>query len=202
MKKAVLHYLILGVFALLSQYVAAQPSISGLSASSSSGNNLTNDDLTCNYTMTGSTIVTATLWYKNSTSTNRLYLPFEGGASNALRDFSPYHFDASMSTDSDEQPVYNLTGGYDGNGAFTFNGNDYLECGEALPSGSYTKTAWINIATAASGFRNIISSEENLDRNHHFKIDPNGQLNAGHSFGEIIVEDSDSLNLLKTYGRV
>ena len=65
MKKAVLHYLFLGVFALLSPFVAAQPSISGLSVSSSSGNNLTNDDLTCNYTVEGSTIGTATLWYKN-----------------------------------------------------------------------------------------------------------------------------------------
>ncbi|MEA3461361.1 MAG: LamG domain-containing protein, partial [Bacteroidota bacterium] len=194
MKKAVLLRLFIGITFLAGQWAIAQiPEVTGLSLSATS--NSTDANLIATYTTTGPIVDTATAWYKDLDPVALLYLPFEAGSTNALLDFSGSDNDASYSVNVLERPTWATAMGHNGSGAFFFDGGDHLDVGGILPlSSSYTKTAWINIATDANGFRNIISSVLNDANNHHFKIDPNGRLNAGHNFGESIVEDSDSIN--------
>ena len=64
------------------------PTINNLALSSTSGNNLPTDDLTCGYDLAGGATTAATAWYKDTAPQMVLYLPMEGGASNALLDFS------------------------------------------------------------------------------------------------------------------
>lgn len=193
MKKALLNSLLLGLCILCSHSVLAQtPEISNLSLSSSSGQDRTIDNLSATYTNGTSVVETASVWYRNGTSENLLYLPFEGGSANALLDFSGLGHDARHSTDPTENPTWEVNGGHNGNGAFSFDGNDYLIADNVIPTNtSYTKSAWINLA--GTDFRNIMSSALNDDNNHHFKVDPDGTMNAGHSFGFPVVEDPTPL---------
>ena len=46
------------------------------------------DDLTCGYDLAGGATTAATAWYRPGTQLMTLFLPMEGGASNALLDFS------------------------------------------------------------------------------------------------------------------
>ena len=199
LKKHKMNYFILGVFLLLSNSAIAQvPTISGLSLDASSVNNLTIDNLLCTYTEGSSVVETASTWYKNGVSETTLYLPFEGGASNALLDFSGHDNDLSLSSNADRYPTWDATGGHNGSGAFTFDGDDFLIAGDIFPlNSSYTKTAWVYVT--GSGFLNIISSGAHENRNHFLKVDDDGTLNAGHSFGTAVVRDPVSLELDRWY---
>jgi len=191
MKKTIFYYTVLGVLLFWGTLASAQPDVNGLTLDASSPNFSTNDDLTANYTVSG-TVETATAWYINWVPISVLYAPFEAGATNALLDFSGSHNDLSL-PGGGQDPVWSATAGHNGTGAFTFDGNDYLEGGNIFPrNSSYTKTAWVYI-TSEFGYRNIISGVVNADRNHGFKINPDGRLNAGHSFGSFYVADTDSL---------
>ena len=195
MKKAFTLYLFVFAILLSGRMVLAQNTITNLSLWSTTGNNLTNDSLYADYDAGASVVETAVAWYRNGTPINSLYLPFEGNYDDALLDFSGNHNDASTSGNPDEEPVWSATGGYNGAGAFVFDGNDdYLLIPNAMPlNSSYTKTAWINIADTASGFMNIISSTLHGDNNHYLYISADGFLTAGHSFGTVMIANSDSL---------
>jgi hypothetical protein len=67
---------------------AQGPEITNLSLISTSGYNLTTDDLTCTYTLAGTATTAATAWYKDGTPRMALYMPFEGGTANAVKDYS------------------------------------------------------------------------------------------------------------------
>lgn len=199
LKKPKMNFFVLGVFLLLSNSAIAQlPTISGLSLDATSVNNLTIDDLLCTYSEGSSVVETASTWYKNGVSETTLYVPFEAGATNALLDFSGHDNDLSLSSNPDRFPTWDATGGHNGSGAFTFDGNDFLSAGDIFPLGSsYTKTAWINLS--GSGFHNIISSSLYINNNHFLKVDDDGTLNAGHDLGAAIVRDAASLNLGQWY---
>jgi len=199
LKKRKLNYLILGVFLLMSNLAIAQvPTISGLSLDATSVNNLTIDDLLCTYAEGSSVVETAATWYKDGVSETTLYLPFEGGDANALLDFSGHSNDLSLSSNPDRYPTWAAAGGHNGSGAFTFDGNDFLVAGDIFPlNSSYTKTAWVYMT--GTGFLNIISSGVFENRNHFLKVDDDGTLNAGHSFGTAEVRDPVSLDLNQWY---
>lgn len=55
--------------------------------------------------------------------------------------------------------------------------NDYISCGNILPSGSYTKEVWISAGFFGSSTSNLISGTQTA-----FWC-PNGRLRAGHSIG-------------------
>jgi hypothetical protein len=192
MKKTITYYAVLGVLLFCGTLVSAQnPSVHGLTLDATSSNYSTNDDLTANYTLSGA-VESATAWYINWVPISVLYAPFEAGAVNALQDFSGSNNDLSL-PGGGQDPVWSASAGHDGTGAFTFDGNDYLVGGNIFPrNSSYTKTAWVYI-TSEFGYRNIISGVLNADRNHGFKINPDGRLNAGHSFGSFYVADTDSM---------
>ena len=119
MKKAIIYTVVLSVFTLFSQRTIAQtPVITGLSLDASSPANSSNDDLIASYTNGPGVVETALAWYCNSRTFNILYFPFEGGASNALLDFSGNNNHLSTSGDSETTPVWDVTGGINGSGAY------------------------------------------------------------------------------------
>jgi hypothetical protein len=164
------------------------PRIENLSLFSTSGNDLSSDDLVCTYQLAGSAITAATGWYKNSSPYLVLLLPFEGGQSNALLDVSGK--DVSVTIGGD--PTWNPTGGHDGNGVFEYDGNDYLIAENVFPTySSYTKTAWIY--RTGTSYNNIISSETYNLGGHTLKVDPDAKLKAGHTPAWNIVQDSNTI---------
>jgi len=188
MKKNIYYYTITGLFLLLGAIVSAQPTISGLSLDATTSGFSTNDDLTVSYTATN-TVETAISWYVDWVPLTVFNYPFEAETTNALRDFSGNGNDLSTSGIASTEPTWSATGGHNGTGAFTFDGNDYLLAGEVLPLNSdYTKCAWVTTTTLA-GYKNIISGDLNDENNHGFKVNPDGTLNAGHSFGAFYVSD-------------
>ena len=199
MKKVFTFYLFVFTILLSGRMVLAQNTISNLELQSSSGNDLTNDDLYAYFDEGASVVETALAWYRNGTSINTLLLPFEGDYPDALLDYSGNNNNAT--TSGINAPVWAPTGGHNGAGAFVFDGiDDFLLISNALPlNSSYTKTAWINIADTASGFMNIISSTLHGDNNHYLYISDNGELTAGQSFGSVVVNGPDSLNHQQWY---
>ena len=202
MKKILLQNTLIGVLFLLGSLASAQgPTVHSISMDATSSNYSTNDDLTANYTVSG-TVETVNSWYVDGVPLARVYFPFEAGGTDpdiALLDYSGRHNDLTTSGDPATTPVWNATAGHNGTGAFTFDGNDYLDAGPNFPrNSSYTKTAWVNISVA-DGYKNIISGYLNAENNHGFKVNPNGRLNAGHSFGNFIVCDAEVLNTDQWY---
>jgi hypothetical protein len=126
-------------------------------SSSPSGSFMTADDLTCNYGLAGPATTSATAWYRNGAPYSVLHMPFEGGPAAALLDYSGNGFAAT----ANGSPVWNPTGGHDGNGAFEFDGtDDYLVIPDdpALDVDYITLAAWIYIDSLVADPR-IISKE-------------------------------------------
>ncbi len=183
----ILFFLLLGIVS-----IAQVPSVNNLSLDASSPQNRTVDDLSSTYNTTGPIVETAVAWHRNGTPECVIYLPFEGGSSSSLADFSGNGNHAATTGESSETPFWDPTGGPNGSGAYIFDGNDFLLAGDIFPlNSSYTKTVWIS--ASGGDYRNIISSQYNGVRDHHFKVNPDGILNAGHSFGAEIVEDPIAL---------
>lgn len=183
----------MGFLLLLGAIATAQPSVGTVTLTASSPGILTDDRLTGTYTPNGEVVETASIWYRNGLPSMELYLPFEGGDDNALLDHSGNDNHIVTTGIPAEEPVWNPTGGYNGAGAFDFDGDDYFLAGEIFPmNSSYTKTAWIRMM--GTGFRNIMGSRYNGDGDHHFKVNPDSTLNAGHSFGAEVVHDLNKLN--------
>ena len=191
MKKALLFLFVFGTLILFPGVMEAQsPTVTNVYLDASSPDYSTNDNLNVSFTSGPTVVETAAAWSVNGNPFSLLYLPFEAGAAHALEDFSGSNNDVIAFGN----PAWSATAGHDGNGAFTFDGNDYLDAGAIFPlNSSYTKTAWIYI-TSEFGYRNIISSSLNVLNNHSLRVDENGRLTAGHNAGLYNVADTDSLN--------
>ena len=172
------------------QLPGVDPTVENVTLSSTSGSNLDNDDLTCRYDLAGSATTAATAWYRNGTELMTLFLPMEGGESNALLDFSGN----GVGVTAGGTPTWLADGGHDGNGAFEFD-NEYLNAGNTFPtSSSYTKTAWVRITAYASN--NIISGSNN-DTGHALwmRNNSNTTVSAGHHQDWDFVIDPNPLDL-------
>ncbi|MBR9693441.1 LamG domain-containing protein, partial [Candidatus Woesearchaeota archaeon] len=96
--------------------------------SSSSGTNSSNENLTCSNQSTsdadGDPVKNIYNWYLNSSSLFILNTPFEGGSNSTwTRDYSDNVNHGAVSG-----ATWNATGGYDGWGAYEFDGtNDYIQ---------------------------------------------------------------------------
>jgi len=187
--KTGLSFLIMGLLLMLGVAVYAQtPTIDDLLLTATPVGDETDDRLEATYTTNGSVVEVASAWQRAGLPFMDLYMPFDGGPANAVLDFSGWDHPITLETDTTLQPKWSATGGYNGAGAFHFDGNEYFEAGDIFPmSSSYTKTAWVN--AEGDDFRNILGSTFNGVRDHHFKVNGDGILNAGHSFGAEIVED-------------
>jgi hypothetical protein len=177
---------------------AQKPAINNLSLQASSPDELTIDSLLCTYDNIGPVVETASTWYRNGLPQMLLYLPFEAGFSNALLDFSGNDNNATTNGKPANEPSWDAVGGHKGAGTFVFDGNDYLLAGNIFPlNSSYTKTAWIKMSRY--GWRNIMSSILRAANNHCFKVNTNGNLDAGHNGVIAVVMDETPLNLDEWY---
>ncbi len=153
---------------------AQVPDLTGLNVSSTSGNNTKDDDFTSAYTLTGSATTAATAWYKNGVPAMTLYLPFEGGTSNSLRDLSGNNFNVTTVG----TPTWGASTGRDGFGAYTFDGTSYLNAGKIFPTkSSYTQTAWVYSTSSAT--YNIIFGSSNASTGHGLRFTYDWRLTAG-----------------------
>jgi hypothetical protein len=201
MKKILCWFITICIFLFVSNLTSAQkPAISNLLLQASTPYELTIDSLLCTYDKIGPVVETASAWYKNGSPEMLLYLPFEAGFSNALRDFSGNNHNTTTNDQITNDPVWDRNGGHNGSGAFVFDGNDYLLAGNILPlNSSYTKTAWINCSNYTGSNRNIMSSILHAVNNHFFKVNVDGRLNAGHNLATPLVIDDIAINLNEWY---
>ena len=117
------------------------------------------DNLTVSYGLLGQAITAAETWYRNASPYALVYLPVEGGSTNAFSDFSG---NGTVITPSPTPPVFVANGGYDGvSGAFTTGDGQHLDCGEVFPtSSSYTKSLWVRrTGPGVGGGGNLISGD-------------------------------------------
>lgn len=182
-------FLILSLaYASLPGIVKAQtPGISGFSLNSTSGNNTNDDDLVSSYIFTGSAVTAATAWFKNGAPLMTLYLPFEGGSINGIKDYSGNNYTVTSSG----SPVWSVTAGHDGFGAYTFDGASYLNAGKIFPTkSSYTQCAWI-YRTISGTYNCIIGGRDQTSSSGHgLRIKFDGCLSAG---------QNGNLNLVQGY---
>ncbi|MBN1348039.1 putative Ig domain-containing protein [candidate division KSB1 bacterium] len=169
------------------------PQLVNLELLASSPNVLNSDYLFCTFELTGSATTAAIAWIRNAAPEMALYLPFEGGAENAVLDLSGNAHSGIKASGA----AWNALAGYDGNGAFVFDGSSEadIDMGDIMPLGSYTKTAWVK--RTGPGNCNIISG----NHDHAFWAPGDGfLLAAGHNPGWFKhVEDSEALQLNTWY---
>ncbi len=115
--------------------------------SSDSGYNLTSDNLTLSWTVSDANsdpVRNITNWYLNGSSLMALNMPFEGGSNNSFtRDYSGNEHNGIVSG-----PIWNITGGYGGAGAYSFDAvDDYIDTGtfNSKDPHNCTLTAWVNV---------------------------------------------------------
>jgi lysophospholipase L1-like esterase len=168
--------------------VSTGPEVFDVQINASPGGGVETDDLICGYKLGGTATTAAVAWYRDGIPEMRLYMPFEGNGTNALLDYSG---NGNMGVKGGGV-TWNAAGGYDGKGAFEFDGGPYadINVGDIMPSGAYTKVAWIRIS--GGGRNNIISG----DSGHAFWAPDiyGGKLSAGHNGNWAEVQDSVALS--------
>ena len=102
-------------------FATGSPSISSLIMNSTSGDNVSSDNLTAYATSTDKVFYN---WFVNNQPFALLNMPVDGGAladgNTTVRDYATGHNGAITNGGN---VIYNSTGGFDGNGAYEFNGN-------------------------------------------------------------------------------
>ena len=128
--------------------IMGAPSVGNVTINSTLGTNLTTENLTVYWDTSPQSAKNITNWYLNGTSITVLNMPFENlsGASglNATKDYSQ-----SSNNGSEYNGVYwNATGGFDGRGAYEFDGtDDYISVpdDDSLDFGTrdFTISVWV-----------------------------------------------------------
>ncbi len=159
------------------------PEIENLALTSTSGFDLTTDDLTCGFDLASTATTAATAWYVGAPTLAPLmafYLPMEGGAAYAAKDYSGNGITAVVNGN----PVWSATAGHDGKGAWVLDGSDDLSGGENFPVGSsYSITAWVyRTGSGNNGGNNVVAGNDNTGGHAFWAPDMFGnKLSAGHN---------------------
>jgi hypothetical protein len=141
-------------------------------------------ELNCSYALGTDADTAATAWYKGVSPIMTVYLPMEGGATDALLDYSGSTNDGDCPSVSGVCPSWKASDGHDGHGYFSFDGSQqHIDPGSILPLTAYTKMAWVR-SPADHPDSHIISGESD----HVFRIDEYAtgtgteyRLTAGHN---------------------
>ncbi|MFH1396424.1 MAG: right-handed parallel beta-helix repeat-containing protein, partial [archaeon] len=138
------------------------PAASNVVLNSTSGTNYTTENLTLYWDASDAdndAIKNINNWYMNGTPLTVLNMPFEGGSldgtivgtPNGAKDYSPYSNNGTV-----YKAPWNSTGGYDGKGAYEFDGDDYIKNNLGIiTSYPFTFSAWVK--TNSSTGQTIIS---------------------------------------------
>ncbi|MBW2984913.1 LamG domain-containing protein, partial [Candidatus Woesearchaeota archaeon] len=124
--------------------------------SSTRGLNSSGGNLTCNAVnlidIDNDDIKQTINWYVNDASILVLNMPFDMNhtTNNITRDYTIFENNGTVIN-----ATWNSTGGYDGKGAYMFNGsNDYINCGNdsslQFGSGNFTLSAWVKTESSSS----------------------------------------------------
>jgi len=169
----------------IGQPISAQtPGLTNLTLTSSSGTNSIDDAILCTYTLSGSATTAGVAWYRNGQPMMTLYMPFEGGVSNSLQDFSG----RGMSPSAVGTTVWSATAGRGSTGAFQFSGSNYINAGNSFPTGSsYSAVVWA-YPTDLSVTLVPIGSGASGTASHILRIARDGSLTAGHNGNTRIVK--------------
>ncbi len=172
--------------------VQAQPSVSGVTITSTSGNNTINDDIVSSFTLGGTATRSATAWYRNGAPMSKLYLPFEGGAAAALQDRSGNGLTAVSSGTTN----WSATSGYNTTGGVSFTGTNYLTAGNTFPTNSsYTITLWA-YRTVSRVNHWLLASSATAATSHALGFTLDDRLRAGHNGSWNMVESKNRWSIL------
>jgi hypothetical protein len=126
---------------------------------STEGTNTTDENLTCynqsSYDIEGRAIKNIYGWNVNGSSILALNMPFAGGGSNSTftKDYSPYGNNGAIIN-----AVWNSTGGFDGNGAYNYDGTSALinvtDSDSISINNSFTISSWV-YDKGGTGYRAI-----------------------------------------------
>jgi len=139
------------------------PSLVQVVLNSTLNTNLTSENLTAFFLnvsdVDGNGVKNITNWFVNGTSITLLNLPFEGGSTSGVpatngttRDYSPHANNAAV-----VNATFNSTGGYDGFGAYEFDGestrlqiadSDSLSFGNSVKDNPFSITVWVKMRDA------------------------------------------------------
>jgi hypothetical protein len=140
------------------------PLAENISLNSSLGTNTTDENLSVYYDSSdpdGNPVYNITTWKVNGTSWNLLHMPFEGGSNSTFtKDYSGFGNNGSIF-----EAIYNASGGFDGFGAYEFDGsNDYIQIGNdptLNQNGNITASAWIKPENiGAFGHKTLFSKND------------------------------------------
>ncbi len=140
------------------------------------GNNLTNENLTVYNISTSSPDSDSTKniinWYKNGTSITVLNMPFEADGDQNATDYSPFQNNGTVTG-----ATWNATGGYDGKGAFEFDGSGYINTSDFADTAPITISTWV-YATAFTedsfNINTIIGKENGVDDSWVLRVGDSG----------------------------
>ncbi len=138
------------------------PIATDVAINSASGNNYTDEDIIASWNSSSPSelpVVNITDWQINGISIAVLNMPFEGGSNSTwTRDYSTYGNNGTVNG-----ATWNSTGGYDGNGAYMFNGNSLINMSNPslVVNGSFTVMAWVNAVD--TGTYEIVSTRQPTD---------------------------------------
>lgn len=140
--------------------VNTAPALTSVMLNATSTSNTTNDNLTANPSgasdADGDSVVLNYNWYKNEVSDTVLNMPFTAPDSlNRTYDFSGYANHGTI-----YGATWNRTGGYDGFGAYQFDGvDDYVNSTDIDTPKNMTAMAWFNSNLADSALHYIINKQ-------------------------------------------
>jgi hypothetical protein len=119
---------------------------------SSSRLNRSNENLTVynisTYDSDGDSVTSIINWYMNGTSIAVLNMPFNSNNSagaGKTKDYSPYGNNGTVNG-----ATWAINGGFDGKGAYSFDGNDYINTADTVslePANAITVEAWVNFSS-------------------------------------------------------
>lgn len=165
--------------------------IINITLNSSSGNNVTTDNITCSFSLNDTTTSSSIAWYVNDTPLMFYYLPMEAGLTNGLIDYSGNGFNTTRVGNT-----WSASRGVNGFGSYVFDGSGYLQFTESntqFLTDNFTITFWINGTNWATG----------ADQNLIYKLNfPEATilLTSDGSTGEIYYTDGSCLFTTGTLG--
>jgi len=180
-----------------------QPQVDTISLNATSEENTTSDNLTLQLTVSdidSDSITNITNWYLNGTSITVLNMPFEkinGTDSNNAWDYSGYN-----NNGSDEGGiVWNSIGGYDGKGAYEFDGvDDYINISDNQIfnfTDHLTVSAWIYVNSSMATWQGVISKCDGSSASGGYCILYEG-LSPGNNKVNFMVSESNAVSILKS----
>jgi hypothetical protein len=160
------------------------------------GNNLTNENLTVYNVSTSSPDEDPTKniinWFVNDTSITVLNIPFEADGADNASDYSSYQNNGTVTG-----ATWNATGGYDGKGAFEFDGSGYINTSDFADTVPITISTWV-YATAFTedtfNINTIIGKENGVDDSWVLRVGDSG-ISQNQLQWVISESDEDQLKL-------